>query len=135
MKYPLIALALAAILCSCKTTSLPPSLYTSKQVAEDVKFVSKQALPVVSAKAKTAVHLAATQLLALSTGTVSADSIASIVTALKIAVPAQDAFIVGFVEDAITTGLNWALTQYGAKNPIVIQYTTAVGQALLDSGF
>src|SRR5450432_2338011 len=107
------SLILLAALCSCSTTSLPPSLYTSDQIGKDVSFVAKQFSPQFSAKGKAAVHLAATQLMALSTGTVTSASIASIITALKISVPSQDQLIVGFVTDAVTTGLNWALTHFG----------------------
>lgn len=131
----ILSILLFAALCSCTTTGLPPSLYTSEQIAADVKFASKQALPSISAKGKAAIHMAATQLLALSTGTVTSSSIASIITTLKVSVPAQDVFIVGFVTDAVTTGLNWALTKFGEKNPKVIEYTSAVANALLSSGF
>lgn len=131
----ILSIILFVSLCSCSTNSLPPSLYTSTQIAADVSFVAKQAAPQVSAKTKVAIHMGATQLLALSTGTVTSATLTSIVTSLKISVPPQDQFIVGFVTDAITTGLNWALNHFGEKNPKVVEYTSAVANSLLSSGF
>lgn len=135
MKHLLSIIALALILCSCQNGGLPPSLLTSAQVAKDVKFVGQQVVDQVSAKTKTVLHAGAVQLLALSSATVTSATLTSILSSLKLNIPAQDQFIVGVVIDTITGGLNWALNKFGEKNPKVIEYTSAVGQAILDAGF
>lgn len=141
IKYLLIgALALMASCSTAPKTSAPVStvigdLTSPSAVSADVTFIAKQAEPLVSTQARTAIHSAATQLLALTEANVSATEVNVILAKLESAIPAADASYAALLVGAITGYLDRELAVLGDHNPAVVTYATDIANAVLAAGF
>jgi hypothetical protein len=129
MKILFPGLALVALFTGCSTQL--ESFATPPNVQVSVTVLSGLAYPKLSASEKAIVHTFATDLLAVTMGSLTSSQITSLIPAIPASASPYLAPVIG----AAVTDLNLALIKFGQHNATTLQYVQAVANGLLSAGF
>lgn len=110
------------------------TLFTPQQIQADVKFISAQVKPLLSAGTVTIVSEFAQDLLDLSKAEVTADEINALLSGVLANLPAYEQAIIKAVLGGAVLAIDAAISQYESQAPEIVQYVTALAQGLIDGG-